>query len=70
MEEEGYVNPARRESRLVMVQLEPKVTKLTINSSKEVRPRQKGSPNPEYRRLFKLKEACCGLEEPHGNLRA
>ena len=52
MEEEGYVSPARRESRLVMVQLEPKTAKLTRKKQLRSKVKAKGSPKPGIQETF------------------
>ena len=65
IEDEGYVKPASRESRLVMVQLEPSAEKAKnwkrnqMNKNKNTSKKQVG----KEKELFEpLKEACCDCD--------
>jgi|Cyp1metagenome_2_1107374.scaffolds.fasta_scaffold18135_16 hypothetical protein len=82
IDDEGEVKPASTESRLVMIQLEPK---LEVEVSGEERNQARGEEkrkkkkqkrkrkrrHPRQQATFvPVMEACCGREGPHGSLHA
>ena len=69
IEDEGYVKPASRESRLVMVQLEPSAEKAKSWKRNQMNKNKNTSKTSQQRKeLFnQLKEACCDWEGPHGS---
>ena len=70
IEDEGYVKPASRESRLVMVQLEPIAKNKQKDGKEPNEQEQEHTQNKSARKgafLNQLKEACCDWEGPHGS---
>jgi hypothetical protein len=73
IDDEGYVKPASRESRLVMIQLEPRAEKETKGNRKHRGKNGNKNKNKSKRQrmhmdlFIRLKEACCDWEGLHGN---
>ena len=76
MEDEGYVKPASRESRLVMVRLEPDAEKEPRrNKTKQNKRTKNQNTNKKTKEQFgnakelfdHLMEAYCDWEGPHGS---
>ena len=69
IEDEGYVKPASRESRLVMVQLEPSAKKQKVGKEPNEQEQEHTQNKSARKRDFfnQLKEACCDWEGPHGS---
>jgi hypothetical protein len=70
MGDEGYVRPASKESRLVMVKLEPSAEEFRKlkQTKKQGKEHEKKTINRQCKGTFcELKEACCDWEGLHGS---